>query len=81
MQKDWRLTNQKNYLYRALLRKADFKASEDNDHEHCEFCWDKFGEQEGLLKSGYCTLNKYHWICNECYRDFQEEFEWKLTDD
>lgn len=80
MQRDWRLTNQMNYLYRATLKKAVFKVSATNDHEHCEFCWDKFGENEGLQKSGYCTLDRYHWICNECFQDFQEQFEWNLID-
>ena len=80
MQKDWRLTNQMDYLYRATLKKAVFKASDTNDHEHCEFCWDKFGESEGLQKSGYCTLDGYHWICNECFQDFQEQFAWHLAD-
>ena len=80
MQKDWRLTNQMNYLYRATLKKTDYIASATNDHEHCEFCWDKFGEYEGMQKSGYCTLDRYHWICNECFQDFYEQFEWHLAD-
>lgn len=75
MQKDWRLNNQMNYLHRATLKKADFIATTNNDHEHCEFCWDKFGESEGLQKTGY-----YRWICNECFQDFREQFEWKLAD-
>ena len=80
MQKDWRITNQMNYLHGATLKKAAFIATAKNDHEHCEFCWDKFGESEGLLKSGYRTLDSYHWVCNECFLDFQERFEWKLAD-
>ena len=78
MQKDWRLTNQMNYLHGATLKKAEFKVSPVNDHEHCEFCFDKFGESEGLQKSGYCTLDGYHWVCNECFQDFHEKFEWHL---
>lgn len=81
MQNDWRLTNQMNYLYRVTLKKANFKGSATNDHEHCEFCWDKFGESEDLLKSGYCTLDGYHWVCNACFQDFQKIFEWHITDD
>lgn len=80
MPKDWRLTNQMNYLFRATLKKVDFIATETNDHEHCEFCWDKFGENEEMQKSGYCTLDRYHWICNECFLDFQDQFEWQLAD-
>lgn len=35
MRDDWRLANQKDYLYRATLKKTEFKASPTNDHEHC----------------------------------------------
>ena len=80
MQEDWRLTDQMDYLYRATLKKADFKATVTNDHEHCEFCFDEFAEFEGALKSGYCTLDGYRWICEECYQDFHEQFEWRLAD-
>ena len=79
MQNDWRLTNQMAYLYRATLKKAVFQRTATNDHEHCEFCMEKFGEGDGLLKSGYCTLDRYHWICEECFQDFQVQFEWRLT--
>ena len=79
MQNDWRLTNQMNYLHRATLKKAVFMVSAPNDHEHCEFCMCKFGEREDWKKSGYCTLDGYHWICDECFQDFQEQFEWTLA--
>lgn len=81
MEKDWRLTNQMNYLYRAVLKKADFISSQSNDHEHCEFCFDKLGEDEALQNAGYCTLDRYHWICEECFQDFQSQFEWNLSTD
>lgn len=79
MQDDWRIANQMSYLYRAKLKRAKFEATPANDHEHCEFCFDKFGENENLLKSGYCTLNEYYWICDGCFRDFQKQFEWKVV--
>lgn len=79
MQNDWRLANQMNYLYRVSLKKVVFRASDTNDHEHCEFCWVKFGEGKESKKSGYCTLDGYHWICNECFQDFKELFEWNLV--
>lgn len=59
---DWRITNQMNYLFRARLIKTTFSESSHSDHEHCEFCFAKFGNAEGLLQSGYCTLDKYHWV-------------------
>ena len=78
MQSDWRLTNQMNYLYGVTLKKSDFKTAACGDHAHCEFCFDKFSNEEGSLKFGYCTLDSYHWVCNKCFRDFCEQFEWKV---
>ena len=79
MKNDWRLTNQLDYLYRATLKKAIFKGSTVNDHEHCEFCCEKFGEGEGWLQLGYCTIDGYYWICKECFQDFKKQFEWHLV--
>lgn len=77
---DWRLLYQMDYLYRAKLKKATFRPSETNEHEHCEFCRDKFAEYEGCLKSGYCTLDEYRWICETCFEDFKEQFEWTVVE-
>ena len=78
METDWRLTNQMNYLYKAGLIKSIFKKSSNNDHEHCEFCWSKFGEEDNTLHVGYCTIDKRVWICKQCYNDFKEQFDWHL---
>lgn len=80
MGNDWRLTNQKNYLFRAIFKKTVFRKTATRDHEHCEFCWDKFGEEEKLLHSGYCTLDNYRWVCEQCFHDFQSEFDWQIVD-
>lgn len=81
MQNDWRITNQMRYLHGATLKKASFEASETNDHEHCEFCFKTFGEYDGMLKTGYCTLDEYRWICVNCFHDFAELFEWKIANE
>lgn len=78
MQNDWRITNQINYLFRAKLKKVQFTKTSHSDHEHCEFCWDKFGAEEGMLHSGYCTLDEYRWICEQCFQDFKDQFEWQV---
>jgi len=77
---DWRLTNQEEYLYQAKLKKVTFQKSKHSDHEHCEFCMEKFGENEGTLRSGYCTLDNYRWICEKCFHDFKDLFEWQIND-
>ena len=71
---DWRITNQGNYLYGKELIHTEYHVIDgDWDHDHCEFCWDKF--IEGV--TGYCTLDKYHWICEKCFNDFKDEFAWR----
>ncbi len=73
---DWRLTNQLDYLYRKRLKRADFLDFPEKDHEHCSFCWDKFGHSVGAIRYGYCTDDTYHWICDKCFQDFKDLFAW-----
>lgn len=75
MDNDWRLTNQLKYLYAVNLKKTVF----DSDlHTHCEFCWAKFGQAIDEQKIGYCTIDKYRWICESCFQDFKDMFNWKI---
>ena len=82
MQKDWRLQGQEKYLKGAeLCRKRHARASDSWDHDHCEFCTAKFAE-EGLipdaLHEGYATTDNYRWICEQCFEDFKDQFEWRV---
>lgn len=78
MNKDWRLVNQHSYLDNKKLVFAEFEPSQLSDHRHCAFCWDKFGKGENLLAAGYCTSDKKWWICEQCYEDFKEQFQWQV---
>ena len=73
---DWRLTNQFNYLFKKQLVKCKFEQDGNQDHEHCSFCWEKFGNN--MLQEGYCTEDRYYWVCSQCYDDFKEMFEWTI---
>lgn len=77
---DWRITNQRSYLYKVKIQKCNISKFPEKDHEHCSFCWDKFGCYDGMLKEGYSTEDGRHWICESCYRDFKKVFEWELID-
>ena len=77
---DWRLTNQSKYLLGKNLKKAYFPHDSKNDHEHCEFCWAKFGINEECLSHGYTTIDGYHWICEQCFLDFKYLFNWKVDE-
>ncbi len=69
--KEWRLTNQKNFLDRVTLIKSIYNM---DVHNHCAFCWDEF--RKGDI--GYTTQDEYHWVCDNCFKDFKEEFYWKV---
>ena len=74
---DWRLTNQMNYLYEQKLEHINFqKYSNSWEHEHCEFCNETICDSK---QTYYCTLDKYHWICEECFNDFDDMFNWQVV--
>jgi hypothetical protein len=80
-QNDWRLQGQEKYLQGATLSwKRYVKPSAAWDHDHCEFCWEKFMEAETLeqtVQAGYVTADD-RWICPQCFADFAELFEWTV---
>jgi ribosomal protein L37AE/L43A len=73
---DWRLTDQLDYLFGVELLNTVFRSEEmKRDHDHCEFCMKKFPQE---VERGFCTVDKYYWICETCYDDFKEMFKWKV---
>ncbi len=81
----WRLQGQERYLHGARLVHRAYRQYEKNldwDHDHCQFCGAKFvlGSHEEALQVGYATLDEYHWICESCFRDFHERFEWTVVE-
>ena len=80
---DWRLTNQQKYLTGATLHWRTWHRPKHNpewDHDHCEFCWAKFMEEDfpNVLHAGYTTADEYRWICQTCFDDFKEMFHFIL---
>ena len=74
MASDWRLQGQERYLRGVVVcRRAYLPASPTNDHDHCEFCSAKFMVSSGpdTLTEGYCTVDRYRWICSRCFEDFK----------
>jgi hypothetical protein len=78
---DWRLTNQENYLMNKELIYGIYKPySKTWNHDHCTFCSDTFSEHISDLHEGYCTPDHYHWICENCFNDFKEMFNWTVIE-
>ncbi len=54
---------------------------EEWDHDHCEFCGKTFSDYDNNLHEGYVTADNYHWICDICFNDFKDKFQWRVRQD
>ncbi len=80
---DWRVGGQERYLTGVTLRWQEYRAPRpDWDHDHCAFCWAKFmeGAEPEIQHAGYATVDRTHWVCKQCFTDFQERFKWKVVE-
>lgn len=69
---DWRLRWQEDYLKGRtfMLKQVTVK-----EHSHCEFCWEKFYQNEE--KYAYITLDSSYIVCRGCFEDFKEQFKFR----
>lgn len=51
------------------------------DHDHCEFCIHKITDLEipNSLKEGWTDKDETYWICETCFADFKEMYQWKIA--
>lgn len=76
---DWRRQGQEKFMKAQTLRWQQYIAYRPSwDHDHCEFCGTKLSNGEGDLHEGYVTQDRYHWVCEKCFKDFREEFDWRV---
>lgn len=76
--RDWRLDGMETHfacLNGRMLENAALEPTENWDHEHCVFCWEKLNEP-GI--EWYRTEDGRDWICPVCFEDFKERFGWKI---
>ena len=82
---DWRLDPGTAEAYRGLtLTHRKWRESRPGwDHDHCEFCWEKFGDERlpDALHEGWTTPDEYRWICDTCFADFKDRFGWQIQQD
>ncbi len=77
---DWRLNGQERYLACVKLKRVNFlDIFHKSDHEHCEFCMEKISTYPDTIHEAYCTLDEYHWICEDCFNDFRDLFHWVIV--
>jgi hypothetical protein len=78
---DWRFKGQGRFLTGIALHRAHYRASRpDWDHDHCEFCHAKFMDVDAsdISREGFTTDDESRWICDDCFRDFRERFQWSV---
>jgi hypothetical protein len=76
---DWRLMGQESYLLnKKMVQKPYFIRDPKWDHDHCAFCSETIDE---TTINAFCTEDEYHWVCEECFEDFKEMFEWEFIRD
>jgi hypothetical protein len=79
---DWRLMGQEKYLQGVKLYWRQYtRHSETWDHDHCSFCGAKFMVEDypDVLHVGYATDDQYHWVCEDCFEDFKDRFQWEVV--
>lgn len=85
---DWRIMGQPGYLFRKNLYYKTFIPYFDDqhpDHAHCEFCNNYFSLEKvsdnHYLHEGYYEPESKSWICETCFQDFKEIFQWTVIKD
>ena len=73
---DWREQGQEKYLSGLVfILKPYHPARKELDHDHCEFCGQKFSIQvKEALHRGYVSQDGYRWICEQCMTDFKVKY-------
>lgn len=78
---DWRIMGQEGYLMNKRLQHRRFsRALCVEDFDQCEFCWAIFDKDRAHPLPAYFEPEKKVWVCEECFRDFQEHFHWTVEE-
>ena len=54
---------------------------ENWDHDHCEFCLQKITDLDisDSIKEGWTNQDEGLWICESCFEEFKETYQWKIN--
>ena len=85
MEEDWILYTTGGMAQRVLQGQTfvyrKFKARSINDHEHCLFCMACIAEEgSGDYTHGYAREDLEWWVCEQCFADFKDMFDFKLKE-
>jgi hypothetical protein len=83
---DYRLEHHKEYLQGLALHWSLYRQpSATWDHDHCEFCWQRFAEPTSHYTDaefwGYVASDgaREWWICKTCADDLKGRYEWEVV--
>ena len=68
------------YMIGAELKRFSFDPNQLGDHDHCIMCGAKFSKNPEDEKEGYITLDQKYIVCDECFREYKEEYRFCLSD-
>lgn len=79
---DWRLMNDVGYLMNAEIDPVGYEeiVTYRPQIKHCVFCWEQVPQKLSYYQTWYVPLDKSCAICENCFKDFREQFNWKLLD-
>lgn len=70
------------YLTGLKLKYKKFVPSNGDDHDHCNICGAKFSARGGDDQlEGYTDIYDKIWICDECFAEFQQRFQWEAMEE
>lgn len=78
---DWRIMGQEGYLMKKSVRYIKYVPYGVQTHRHCEFCFNKFSDRSDDLHKGYYEPTTNSWICEDCFQDFKDMFQWTVEED
>lgn len=73
-----RMTVYQPFMMNVRLKRGEFAATADNDHEHCVMCGAKFSEKTEEMHCGYVTVDGRHWVCEECLCEYRAAYDWTV---
>ena len=51
-----------------------------NNQNHGSMSIVNFAMKQFVMKKmEYCTIDNYHWICENCFNDFKDMFKWTVV--
>ncbi len=79
---DWRIMGQEGYLKKRTVFHKKFNVlTTPIGYRQCEFCYSIFSDEPGKLKHGYHEPISDSWICEDCFQDFKDMFQWTVEED